>query len=318
MKDPLKEPSPATPQDPDPSGRSRRRAGTIAVVGRPNAGKSTLVNALVGQKVAIVSDKPQTTRRRLLGILNRPEGQLVFVDTPGLHKPLHRLNRLMLDEAMEAIREVDLRMLVIDASVPPGKGDRFTETLLAKAPGPRIALLNKIDRLSRQERPSLLPRLEGLARLGIFEEIVPVSALSGEGLENLPALLLKYLPEGDELFTEGELTLTEDRVRWAEAIREKFLQKTREEIPYGLGVVIEDVRQDEAKRLTVIAATIVVDKDSHRGIVLGRGGSMLRDCGTAARLDLERTFGRRFFLELHVAARPGWREDPRFLAGLTS
>jgi GTP-binding protein Era len=292
-----------------------RRSGTVAVVGRPNAGKSTLVNALVGLKIAIVSDKPQTTRRRILGIRNSREGQIVFVDTPGLHKPLHRLNKVMMDEALEAIREVDLRLLVVDVTERPGAGDRFVLDVLAGAPGPRIAILNKIDCVPK---PSLLPRMAALAESRLFEEIVPVSALTGDGLGELPPLILGQLPEGDELYPAETVTTTDARTRYAEVIREKFLERTREEIPYGLGVVVEDVGRDERKNMTIVMATVVVDKEGHRRIVLGTGGRLLRDSGTAARLELEQTFGGRFFLELTVAARPGWREDPRFLAGLTS
>ena len=293
-----------------------RRSGTVAVVGRPNAGKSTLVNALVGRKIAIVSDKPQTTRRRILGIRNAPEGQMVFVDTPGLHKPLHRLNKVMMDEALEAIREVDLRVLVVDVSVPEGGGDRWTAELLAQGPRPNIAVLNKIDQIP--EKTALLPRMSALAATGAFEEIVPVSALTGDGLGELPGILLRYLPEGDELFPVETVTTADDRTRYAEIIREKFLERTRDEIPYGLGVVLDDLGRDEAKNMTVVMATVVVDKESHRRIVVGTGGRLLRDAGMAARLELERTFGGRFFLDLTVAARPGWREDARFVAALTS
>ncbi len=293
-----------------------RRAGTVAVVGRPNAGKSTLVNALVGTKVAIVSDKPQTTRRRVLGILTTGEGQVVFVDTPGLHKPLHRLNRAMLDEAMEAVHEVDVRLLVIDAISSSGGGDRFALDLIARSPAPRVAVLNKIDLLRRKEE--LLPRMAALGAIGIFEEIVPVSALTGEGTDRLVPLLLGLLPEGEDLFPSDTVTTTDEKVRWAEVVREKFLERVRDEIPFGLGVVVEEVRRDEAKGLTVVSATVVVDRDGHKAIVLGAGGRMIRDAGTAARLELEKTFGGRFFLELNVAARPGWREDARFLGELTS
>jgi GTP-binding protein Era len=296
--------------------RAGRRSGTVAVVGRPNVGKSTLVNALVGRKVAIVSDKPQTTRRRILGIRSAPEGQIVFVDTPGLHKPLHRLNKMMMEEALEAIREVDLRLLVVDVSVPEGTGDRWSYELLARGPRPNAVLLNKIDRMP--VKTALLPRMAGLAETGAFEEIVPVSALTGEGLGSLPEILLRYLPEGEELFPHETLTTTDERTRWAEIIREKFLERTREEIPYGLGVVIDDVGRDVAKNMTIVMATVVVDKEGHRRIVVGTGGRLLRDAGTAARLELERTFGGRFFLDLTVAARPGWREDARFVAALTS
>ncbi len=287
----------------------------MAVVGRPNAGKSTIVNALVGEKVAIVSDKPQTTRRRILGIRTSPEGQVVFVDTPGIHKPLHRLNRVMLDEALEAIREVDLRLLVVDAAEPAGAGDKYALEMLRSAPAPRIALLNKIDLVPK---PSLLPRLAQLGETGLFEEIVPVSAVTGDGLDLLPGILLAHLPEGDDLYPEGTVTTSEETVRIAEVIREKFLHLTREEIPYGLGIVVEGVRADVERRITVVQALVVVDKESHKKIVLGSKGRLIRDAGTAARLELERTFGTRFFLELNVAARPGWREDGRFLASLTS
>ena len=292
-----------------------RRAGTVAVVGRPNAGKSTLVNALVGTKVAIVSDKPQTTRRRLLGIRTDTEGQIVFVDTPGLHKPLHRLNKAMMGEALEALREEDVRLLVVDVSVPSGGGDRFALDLLARADGPRIAVLNKIDQVSKA---ALLPRMEAVSRAGIFEDIVPISALTGEGLDVLVPVLRRHLPEGEDLYPASTVTNSDTKTRAAELIREKFLERTREEIPYGLGVFVEEIRRDETKDLTVIKATVVVDRDSHKGIVLGAGGRLLREAGTAARLELEQALGGRFYLELLVAARPGWREDPRFLGTLTS
>lgn len=292
-----------------------RRSGTVAIVGRPNAGKSTLVNALVGQKVAIVSDKPQTTRRRVLGILTAPEGQLVFVDTPGLHRPLHRLNKSMMDEALEAIREVDLRVLVVDVSVPTGAGDRFATRLMAEAPRPRIVVLNKIDQV---EKTRLLPRLAELGAGGVFDEIVPISALTGDNLDRLRQVLFTLVPEGDELFPVDTITTTAPRVHYAELIREKLLARTREEIPYGLGVVIERVEEDAARKLTVVTATVVVDKENHKGMVVGAGGRVLRDAATEARLELEKTFGGRFYLELNVAARPGWREDPRFLSQLTS
>lgn len=292
-----------------------RRAGTVAVAGRPNAGKSTLVNALVGTKVAIVSDKPQTTRRRVLGMLDRPDGQIVFVDTPGLHKPLHRLNRAMLDEAMEAILDVDVVLLVVDAAEREGAGDRHALELVGKARPPRIAVLNKIDLVSK---PKLLPRMAALGETGLFEEVFPVSALTGDGLAELPEALLGLLPEGEDLFPAGTVTTSAEQTRVAELIREKFLERTREEIPYGLGVVVEEWRVDEAKDLTLVTATLVVDKENHKRIVIGLGGQLIREAGTAARLEIEKTFGKRFYLDLHVKARPGWREDPRFLGTLSS
>jgi GTP-binding protein Era len=287
----------------------------VAVVGRPNAGKSTLVNALVGRKVAIVSDKPQTTRKRLLGMRTEERGQLVFVDTPGLHKPLHRLNRVMLDEAQEAIREVDVRVLVIDAAESEGAGDRFTLELLAKSPEPRLAVLNKVDLVPKNR---LLPRMAALGESGLFGEVVPISALTGDGVERLAGVLYRYVPEGDDLYPDAGLTLTADEVRWAELIREKLLERTRQEIPYGLGVLVEQVERKAEKNLTVVTATIGVDKENHKKNVLGRGGALLKEAATAARLEMERTFGGRFYLDLNVAAHPGWREDARFLSRLTS
>ena len=292
------------------------RSGTVAVVGRPNAGKSTLVNALVGTKVAIVSDKPQTTRRNLLGIRNDDEGQIVFVDTPGLHKPLHRLNKSRVAEAQDALREEDVRLLVVDVTAPAGAGDRFVLELLKAAPAPRICVLNKVDLVPRKE--TLLPRLAALGASGLFDAIVPASALTGEGLDVLLEALRGHVPEGDALFPAGVVTTSDDATRIAETIREKILERTREEIPYGLGVLVEEVRREAAKNLTVVRATIVVDRDGHKGIVLGAGGRLLKEAGTAARLDLEKSFGGKFFLDLVVAARPGWREDPRFLTTLTS
>jgi GTP-binding protein Era len=292
-----------------------RRSGTVAVVGRPNAGKSTLVNALVGRKVAIVSDKPQTTRRRVLGIRTAPEGQLVFVDTPGLHRPLHRLNKVMMDEALEAVREVDARVLVIDASQPWGKGDDWAQKLMADSEPPRVAVLNKIDLVPKNR---LLPRIAALGESRVFEEVVPISALTGDGLERLLAVLYASVPEGDELYPVETVTMTPPKVHYAEVIREKLLHRTREEIPYGLGVVIEELREEPAKNLIVLTATVVVDKENHKGIVLGAGGRLLKEAATEARLELEKAFGKRFYLDLNVAARPGWREDPRFLTGLTS
>jgi GTP-binding protein Era len=203
----------------------------------------------------------------------------------------------------------------VDVSVPSGGGDRFALDLLARAEGPRVAVLNKIDQVGRA---ALLPRLAAIAQAGIFEDIVPVSALTGEGLDILLPVLRRHLPEGENLFPATSVTNSDTKTRAAELIREKFLERTREEIPYGLGVFVEEIRRDEAKDLTVIKATVVVDRDSHKGIVLGAGGSLLREAGTAARLELERALGGRFYLELLVAARPGWREDPRFLDTLTS
>ena len=246
-----------------------QRAGTVAVIGRPNAGKSTLVNALVGTKVAIVSDKPQTTRRRVLGIWSSDEGQIVFVDTPGLHKPLHRLNKVMLEEALEAIEQVDLRLLVIDALAPPGKGDEYVLDLLSRSPAPAHRPPEQ-DRQRRQAAAAPSPRearTDGPLRgdrpgLGADRgraDATPAAppVLSAGGRRPVPAA------DGDDD--------RPDAFTIAEVIREKFLERTRDEIPYGFGVVIEDIGRDEAKNLTVVMATIVVDKENHKRIVVGAG-----------------------------------------------
>ncbi len=292
-----------------------KHSGTVAVAGRPNAGKSTLVNALVGHKIAIVSDKPQTTRRNLLGILTLERGQIVFVDTPGIHRPLYRMNRMMVDEALEAVREVDVRLLVIDASQPHGKGDQFVLDVMKEASPPRIAVLNKIDLV---DKSILLPRMAMLHETGLFEEIIPISATLEEGLDRVLSSLFARLPEGDELYPKDTITTASDSLRIAEIIREKFLLNTREEIPYGLGVVLEEAVSQPEKNMLLVRALIAVDRENHKKIVLGKGGQAIKSCGTAARLELESTFSKRFFLELHVVVRPGWREDPRFLRTLTS
>jgi GTP-binding protein Era len=221
----------------------------------------------------------------------------------------------MLDEAMEAILDVDVVVLVIDVAEREGAGDRHALELVAKANPPRICLLNKVDLVAK---PKLLPRMAALAATGLFDEIVPVSAVTGDGLAELPELILKYLPEQEDLYPPETVTMSDEKTRVAELIREKFLERTREEIPYGLGVVVEEWKVDEVKNLTLVTATLVVDKENHKRIVIGLGGQLIRDAGTAARLEIEKTFGKRFFLDLHVVARPGWREDPRFLGTLSS
>ncbi len=291
------------------------RAGTVALVGRPNAGKSTLMNRMLGEKLAIVSDKPQTTRHRLIGILSTDRGQMVFHDTPGLHRPLHRLNRRMVHAASAALREADVVCLLRDAATPFGRGDAYALDLVAAAaaerPRPMVCLLNKIDLISK---PRLLPEIERYAGRGVFEEIVPVSALTGDGVGDLLELLWRHLPAGTPRHDPELLTVHTERFLVAETIREKVLERTRDELPFTTAVVVE--AWEDGEKRTDLLASILVDRESHKGIVVGRGGKRIKEIGTAARRDLEAFLERRVYLELRVRAAPGWREDAAVLSRL--
>jgi GTPase len=290
------------------------RAGTVALVGRPNAGKSTLMNRCLGEKVAIVSDKPQTTRQRLIGILSNERGQMVFYDTPGFHKPLHRLNRQMIHHAEEALSGADVVCLLVDASQSFGSGDAYVLDLVSKAPAPKIAVLNKIDRV---QKTLLLPLMARYGEAGAFVEVVPTSALTGDGCELLLELLWDRLPEGEALFDPELLTTHPERFLVAERIREKVLEATRDELPFTTAVVIERWEEAGGERgLARISASLLVERPGQKAILVGRQGAMIRDIGTAARLDLERYLGRKVHLELFVRHQPGWREDRRLLARL--
>ena len=287
------------------------KAGFVSLVGRPNAGKSTLLNRFVGQKVAIVSDKPQTTRHRIVGVRNVPGAQMVFIDTPGIHKPMHRMNRRMVDAATSTIREVDVVVLVVDASVPPGSGDRFVHDLVRAAGTPAILALNKVDRV---KKPALLPLLADYGRSGDFKAIVPVSALSGDGVGALEREILDALPESEALYPDEYLTDQTERTLAAELIREKVLRYTRDELPYTTAVLIEQFDEPaESGGLTRIFASILVDHASQKPIVLGRGGEMIKRIGTDARQDLEAMLGGKVYLDLHVKVRQDWRDDERVL-----
>jgi GTP-binding protein Era len=284
------------------------RAGFAAIVGRPNVGKSTLLNRLLGHKLAIVSDKPQTTRNRILAVLNRPGGQIVLLDTPGIHKPMHRMNERMVQTAMASLSHVDLAVLVIDASEPAGKGDVFVVEALKRRRLPTLVALNKIDRV---EKPRLLPAIDRLRGLHDFREIVPLSALTGDNVELLAERVLAHLPEGERLYPEEFLTDLPERFFVAEMIREQILQRTRQELPYATGVVIEAFREEG--ELVRIQAAILVERDSQKAIVIGKGGAMLKAIGSAARREIEAFLGSRVFLGLFVKVRADWREDPRAL-----
>ena len=289
------------------------RAGEVAVVGRPNAGKSTLVNRLVGEKIAIVSDKPQTTRKRILGIARRPGAEIALVDTPGIHRPEHRMNSAMVRDATDALSTSDLVLLVVDAADRRGKGDEFLLRLLARSEKPAILALNKIDLLPK---PALLPLLSDFSGRFPFRDVIPISAKSGDGVERLATLLAAALPAGEAAYDDDFLTATPESEWIGEVVREKLLERTREELPFASAVLVESVREDQAKNLTIVSASIVVEREGQKGIIVGRGGTMIRDIGTAARQELEAQSGRRFFLELTVRVRADWREDEQFLSKL--
>ena len=288
------------------------RAGFVSLIGRPNAGKSTLLNQVVGTKLAIVSDKPQTTRNRILGVKNLPGGQIVFVDTPGIHRPLHRMNVRMVDLATATIDEVDVVVVVLDAAAQGGAGDRFVLGLLERATQPVVLALNKIDLIAKNR---LLPIIDRYRQARDFAAIIPVSALTGDGTETLVAELLGRLPVGAPLYPEDYLTDQPERVLVAETVREKLLQNTHAELPFSTAVVVDRFDEPEPDTAAILRlyCSILVERDSQKAIVIGRRGALLKQIGTEARAELERFFGRRVYLDLHVRVRAGWRENERIL-----
>jgi len=286
-------------------------AGYVAFIGRPNAGKSTLLNRLVGQKIAAVSDKPQTTRFRIQGVLTKPEGQIVFVDTPGVHQPGYELNRRMMAAVQEALLGVDLVCLMRDASVSTGNGDRFVLDLVKQSEKPALLLLNKIDKL--EDKASLLPLIDWYRTQYEWREVIPISALKEEMTGELVESCLRQLPEGEPIFSADELTDQTLRSLAAEIVREKVLQVTGDEIPYVTAVVterFEEVREDFAR----IYCVIVVERQSQKKIIIGRGASRLKEIGIRARRDIEKLLGHRCHLELFVKVEEDWRNSARLLA----
>ena len=287
------------------------KSGFVAVVGRPNAGKSTLVNALVGEKVSIVTPAPQTTRNRILGIVNRPEAQVVLMDTPGIHKPLSRLNERMMTFVRQALEEREVALLIVDAAERFGKGDEYALRLLKEYAPRTILALNKIDLI---KKPLLLPLIERYSKLHEFEEIIPISARIGAGLEELMAAVIKLLPKGPRYFPPEIYTDQPERFLAGEIIREKVIRQTRQELPYVTAVLIEEF--NEAETMTTIHATIIVEKDSQKPIIIGAGGARLKQIGTEARLELEKLFPPKVFLALYVKVEPHWRDDRAVVAEL--
>jgi GTP-binding protein Era len=287
------------------------KSGFVAVVGRPNVGKSTLVNALVGTKVSIVTAVPQTTRNRILGIVNRPGAQIVLMDTPGIHRPLSRLNEQMMTFVRQALAERDLAVLIVDASERFGLGDEFALALLKEYAPRAILALNKIDRI---KKPRLLPLMARYSQLHNFEEIVPISALRREGLAELLDAIVRLLPEGPQYFPPEMYTDQPERFLASEIIREKVILHTRQELPYATAVLIDDFQEGET--LTRIHASIMVERESQKPIIIGSGGNMLKRIGSEARRELERLFPPKVFLELYVKVEPHWRDAPQMVASL--
>jgi GTP-binding protein Era len=286
------------------------RSGYVALIGRPNAGKSTLLNRLVGEKIAAVSNKPQTTRHRIQGVITRDDGQIVLVDTPGVHQPGYLLNRRMMATVHDALASVDLILLMRDASVSTGNGDRFVLNLVKESGKAAILLLNKIDKL--KDKSALLPLIEWHAREYEWRAVLPVSARKGEMLDDLITEIIKNLPEGAPIFDADELTDQPLRVIVAEMVREKVLETTGEELPYVTAVVTE--KFDEAREdLTVIHCAIIVERASQKKIIIGDKAQRLKEIGTRARHDIERLLGTRVFLELFVKVEPDWRNRQHLL-----
>ncbi len=288
------------------------RSGFVSLIGRPNVGKSTLLNALVGQKLAIVADKPQTTRTSIQGVLTMPGAQIVFLDTPGIHHADTPLNKRLMDAVRAAVEERDLLLLLADAARPFAKDDRRALDLARKSPAPVVLVLNKIDLV--RDKSLLLPLIDQYRAAFEFADYVPVSAARGQGLDELKKVILQHLPEGPAYFPEDHVTNQPERFLAAELIREKILEATRQEVPHSVAVIVD--RWEETGRLTRIFATIRVERDGQKAIVIGTKAAMLKKIGTLARQEMERLFGVKIYLDLHVRVQPGWRDKAAFLNAL--
>jgi len=290
------------------------RSGFVSIIGRPNAGKSTLLNALVGEKLAIVTRKPQTTRNRIQGIINvdrkskGPSGQIVLIDTPGVHKPMNSLNRRMMKEVYDALEGCDLLLLIVDATAKFGTGDQFVLDIVKKSGHPCFLLLNKIDALDKQK---LLPLIAEYRSHHDFAEVIPISALKRDGLDMLLDTVVRSLPEGPRYFPKDQITDQPERFLVTELIREQVLLAAEQEVPYATTVMIE--QYEEGERLTRIAAAIYCERDGQKAILIGKGGATLKRIGSAARFQIERLLGTRVFLELFVKVQPGWRDSRQFV-----
>jgi len=287
------------------------KSGFISIIGRPNVGKSTFLNRVIGQKIAIMSDKPQTTRNKVQGVLTTNDSQMIFIDTPGIHKPKHKLGDFMLKVSKNTLREVDVIMFMVNAEQKLGKGDEFILEMLAGNPTPVFLVINKIDQIHPDE---LIGIIESYKDRYNFAEIVPISALQGNNVENLLATLTKYLPEGPQYYPADQVTDHPERFIISELIREKVLHLTREEVPHSIAVVIDKIRRDEENEDKIhVAATIIVERDSQKGIVIGKRGALLKEVGIRARKDIEMLLGSKVFLELWVKVQKDWRNKSTHL-----
>ncbi len=300
----MKEVTPLTEQT------DKFRSGFVSIVGRPNVGKSTLLNRVLGQKIAITTPKPQTTRNRILGIHNLPDAQILFLDTPGIHRGRGRLNKFMVDQALSACSGVDGVLFLIEATDPPGGGDEFILEMLSRGSSPVILCINKIDLI---KPPVLLKLIDTYSKKFNFQAIVPISGLNGAGVEELLAEVRKLLPEGPNYYPEDMVTDLPERFIVAEMIREQVLMQTRDEIPYGVAVVVEDFEEKTDRNLVVIRAVINVERDSQKGIMLGKRGARIRAIGQSARMEVEKFLGTKVFLELFVKVQKNWTDSQRLL-----
>ncbi|MDW7643513.1 MAG: GTPase Era [Desulfuromonadales bacterium] len=286
------------------------RSGFVSIIGRPNVGKSTLLNRILGQKIAIASPKPQTTRNRILGIHNLDDGQILFLDTPGIHRATGKLNRYMVDQAMAACADVDVVLFLIEATDRPGGGDDFILDVLSRSSVPVILVINKIDQVSPE---ALLPLIEIYAQKRDFAAIIPISGLKGSGVDALVKATYDLLPPGPRYYPEDMVTDLPERFIVAEMVREQILKQVRDEVPYGVAVVVESFTEKPDKDLVVIAAAILVEREPHKKIILGKGGEKIRAIGKAARVDIERMLGTRVYLELFVKVQKNWTESDKLL-----
>ncbi|PIE35473.1 GTPase Era [candidate division KSB3 bacterium] len=286
-------------------------SGFIAIIGRTNVGKSTLLNRILQQKITIMSDKPQTTRNKIVGIYHRDQAQIVFLDTPGFHKPKHRLNEIMMKTAVKTLEGIDTVFYIIEPESKIGPGDRYILDILQNVTTPVLLGINKIDLVPQREQ--LLPVIEAYSKSLQFAEILPFSALEDENVEDVIQTLTRYLPEGPQYYPEDMVTDQPERFLMAELIREKILHSTREEIPYSVAVIIDTMKTREDKEIVDIEATVYVERDSQKGIIIGKSGAMLKRVGSLARKDIERILGTRVFLKLWVKSRKNWRMNERDL-----
>jgi GTPase len=280
------------------------RSGFVAIVGRPNAGKSTLVNTLVGRKVAIVSPRPQTTRNRIQGIVNRDDAQIVLVDTPGIHQAKNVLNRQMMDELQHAVEGIDVLSLIVDAAADLGPGDRFSIEWIRRFKGPVFLLLNKIDQVKKH---LLLPLIDRYQQLFEFAEVFPVAAINGDGCPDLVNAWLARLPEAPPYFPPDQFTDQPERFLVAELVREKAILATRQEVPHSIAVLVDNF--EEGTELIKIRATLYVEREGQKGILIGKGGETMKKIGTQARKEIESILGAHVFLELSVKVQPNWRQN---------